>query len=195
MNISEIDRSQLGETVEIGGQIAGVWDLTKGRKYQLRDETGQIPIILWDSVLEDLSGRDRLRSGCEVALSGRVNEYKGELRVMPAQAGDVQITRLADDVTLPATQLAALPQVGAGESVWAQGEITALRTFSKGVKLQISDGSGEASILLWENIYNALPIQAELQVGRRVGAFGELSHFRDEWEIVPRSLVEVVILD
>jgi len=195
MKISEITASQMNEVVEIEGQIVGVWDLTKGRKYTVRDDSGEIPVILWDSVLEAILGRDTLRAGARVALQGRVSEYKGDLRVVPAEGSDVQITATVDDKTRPATMLADLPQVGAGQSVWVTGAITSLQAFSKGVKLRITDGSGEAVILLWENIYNALPIQDQLELDRRIGVFGEVSHFRDEWEIVPRSTTEVVVLE
>jgi len=195
MNISEINTSQLNEIVEISGQIAGVWDLTKGRKYQVRDDSGEIPVILWDDILEAIPARERLRAGAMVALSGRVSEYKGELRVVPAEGAQVQLTQPVDDATRPATKLADLPTVGAGQSVWVAGAITALHAFSKGVKLHITDGSGEATVLLWENIYDALPVKERLKISRRVGVFGELSHFRDEWEIVPRSIIEVVILE
>ena len=195
MNISEIDASHLNEIVEIAGQIVGVWDLTKGRKYQIKDATGEIPLIIWDSVLEAIPSGDRLRAGATLSLAGRVSEYKGELRIVPAAGADVRLTQTVDDQVRPATKLADLSTVGAGRSVWVTGAITAMQSFSKGHKLRITDGSGDVTILLWENIYEALPVREQLQVNRRVGVYGEVTHFRDEWEIVPRSVIELVILE
>jgi DNA/RNA endonuclease YhcR with UshA esterase domain len=195
MQIAEIASSQLNEIVEIQGRIVSVWDLTKGRKYVLKDGSGQIPVILWGDVLETIEDSDNLRVGAELSLRGRVSEYRGELRVVPAEGTDVQIPSTIDDRSRQSTPLAALSGVGAGAFAWVAGKITSMETFSKGVKLHMVDASGEAVLLLWQNIYDGIPVQEGLAVGAVVGAFGQVNHFRDDWEIVPRSSQEIVVLE
>jgi RecJ-like exonuclease len=148
MKISDIDASHLGEIVEIAGEIVGVWDLTRGRKYQVRDDSGAAPVIVWDSVLAAIPSVNRLRAGARLTLSGRVSEYKSELRVAPTDGSDIQLKQEVDDRRRVATRLADLPDVGAGCSVWVTGAITARQAFSKGFKLRITDGSGDATVLL-----------------------------------------------
>jgi hypothetical protein len=195
MKIAEITPAQLDETVEIGGRIVSVWDLPKGRKYLIQDESGKLPIILWANVLEEIPAQELVRVGAEVTVRGRVNEYKGELRVVPGHGTDVHVTAPADDKTRPSTPLGELASHGAGRSVWITAVITGMEVFSKGVKLRVSDGSGEAVVLLWQSVYDALSNQGDLAIDARLGIFGEINHFRDEWEIVPRSKTEIVVLE
>lgn len=197
MKIGEITASQLNEMVEIQGSIVSVWDLTKGRKCTVEDESGRIPLILWDNVLSGIAQPEQIRMGANVFVRGRVSEYKGELRIVPTEAADVRILSPADDAARAYTPLADVPALGAGRSTWVQGTITEMEAFSKGVKLHIADGSGKAVVLLWQNLYDALPahVQDDLNIHARVGVFGEISRYRDDWEIVPRSKTEVVILE
>jgi len=195
MKIAEITPALLNETVEIGGRIVSVWDLPKGRKYLVQDESGKLPIILWANVLEEIASQEQVRVGAQIAARGRVNEYKGELRVVPGRGTDLKVTAPADDQTRPSTPLSELASHGAGHSVWITGAITGMEVFSKGVKLRVTDGSGEAVVLLWQNVYDALSNKGDLAIDARVGIFGEINHFRDEWEIVPRSRTEIVVLE
>jgi len=185
----------LNETVDIQGQVASVWDLSKGRKYVVQDDSGQIPVILWSNVLEAMPAADQLRGGAGVAVRGRVTEYKGELRIVPFGPSDVRVTAPEHQATRPAVPLAKLAAQGAGRSAYVAGVIQSMQAFSKGVKLHIKDASGEAVVLLWQNLYDSLPVQDDLCVGARIGVFGEINHFRDEWEIVPRSKTEVTVLE
>jgi len=195
MKISEITPAQLDNVVEISGRIVSVRDLSKGCKYTVQDESGKAPVILWSNVLEETAGREQLRAGATVSVRGRVSDYKGELRVVPGRGADVKLTAPADDQTRVATPIAQLPHVGAGRSVWVVGVIASMELFSKGAKLRISDGSGEATVLLWQNVYDAMPDKDDLTLDTRVGVFGEINHFRNEWEIVPPSRTEIVILE
>jgi DNA/RNA endonuclease YhcR with UshA esterase domain len=194
MKIAEVTSAQLNEVVEISGQIVSVYDLTKGRKYVVQDDSGQMPVLLWSNVLEELPQTAQLRVGAQIAVRGRVSEYKEELRVVPARGADVRLMAPADAGARQATPIANLPNVGAGKSVWVTGVITSMETFSKGVKLHIDDGTGKATVLLWQNIYEGLEAQADLGLEAQIGVFGEVNHYRDEWEIVPRSKTEVVVL-
>jgi len=195
MKIAEITVKQLDESVEISGRIVSIRDLTKGCKFVIQDETGKIPLILWANVLEEIAERDQLRAGAEIAARGRVSEYKGELRVVPGRGSDIKLLTPADDQTRPSTPLAQLASVGVGRSVWVTGVITSLELFSKGAKVHITDGTGTAIILLWQNVYDALPDKDSLTLDTRIGVFGEVNRYRDDWEIVPRSKMELIILE
>ena len=195
MKIAEITSAQLNETGEIQGHIVSVRDLPKGRKLVVKDGSGHIPVILWDNVIEALSQVDQFRSGSQVSVRGRISEYKGELRLVPAKAADLQLVAPADASTRKRTPLGSLASVGTGNSAWVIGVIIGMEAFSKGVKLRIRDDSGEGVILLWQNVYDSLPRQESFAIDAEVGAYGEVNHFRDEWEIVPGSKTEVTLIE
>lgn len=195
MKINEITAAQLDSSVEITGRIISVRDLSKGCKYIVEDDSGKMPVIVWANVLEETAGREQLRAGATVTMRGRVSEYKGELRIAPGKASDVKLVAPADDRTRTATPIGKLPHVGAGRSVWVVGVISSMELFSKGAKLRIHDDSGEATVLLWQNVYDAMPDRDDLTLDARVGVFGEVNHFRNEWEIVPPSRTEIIIME
>jgi hypothetical protein len=55
----------------------------------LDDGSGRVVLLLWQNVFEALSDRDRLGPQARVRVSGWVNEYRGELEVIPGLAYDV----------------------------------------------------------------------------------------------------------
>jgi hypothetical protein len=195
MKVTEVTPTQLDATVEIAGRIVSVRDFSKGCKYVVQDDSGKIPVILWADVLAETVGRECLRAGAGVSVRGRVSDYKGELRIVPGHGADVKLLAPVEDQTRASTLLGDLPRVGAGQSVWVIGVITSMELFSKGVKLHISDGSGEAIVLLWQNVYDVLPDKASLTLDARIGVFGEVNHYRSEWEIAPPSWTEVSVLE
>lgn len=195
MQIGQITLAHLDQEVEIAGVITGIWDLSKGRKYHVYDQTGILPVIVWDNLLEQLPETSRMLTGAVARFRGRVKEYKGELRLMPAQPEDIRLVQPADPSTRSPVPLSRLPQVGAGNMAWVVGRITSMKALSKGIKLHIADDSGAGVVLIWSSLLQASALQDQLEIDLHLGVYGEVRQFHDEWEIVPLTSVEIIPLE
>ncbi|MGQ9518040.1 MAG: hypothetical protein ACUVWB_13775 [Anaerolineae bacterium] len=195
MQIGQITLAHLDQEVEIAGVVTGIWDLSKGRKYHVYDQTGILPVIIWDNLLEQHPEIPRMLTGAVARFRGRVKEYKGELRLMPAQPEDIRLVQPADPSTRSPVPLSRLPEVGTGNMAWVVGRITSMKAFSKGIKLHIADDSGAGVVLIWSSLLQASALQDQLEINLRLGVYGEVRQFHDEWEIVPLTSVELIPLE
>lgn len=195
MQIGQITLAHLDQEVEIAGVVTGIWDLSKGRKYHVYDQTGILPVIIWDNLLEQHPEIPRMLTGAVGRFRGRVKEYKGELRLMPAQPEDIRLVQPADPSTRSPVPLSRLPEVGTGNMAWVVGRITSMKAFSKGIKLHIADDSGAGVVLIWSSLLQASALQDQLEINLRLGVYGEVRQFHDEWEIVPLTSVEIIPLE
>jgi len=87
VNISEIDKSYVGRTVNITGKITDL-KISKGNVFfDLEDNTGGIKVVLWKDTLEllELSGVNvsEIKNENELNIIGNIQLYKGELEVIP----------------------------------------------------------------------------------------------------------------
>jgi DNA/RNA endonuclease YhcR with UshA esterase domain len=51
----------------------------------------------------------------------------------------------------------------------------------------LDDGTGEIVLLLWQNVYDAIPDAERLDAGVRVEVTGQVEEYRGELEIVPEA--------
>jgi DNA/RNA endonuclease YhcR with UshA esterase domain len=89
-SIGSITDGWADRTVTISGSIAGSDSIGKGQRLRLRDDTGEIQVILWDNVLSRIPAEE-FRSGRSVSVTGRVKLYRGQLEVVPDSADGVKL--------------------------------------------------------------------------------------------------------
>ena len=82
------------------------------------------------------------------------------------------------------TSLAALPNL-AGQEVTVQAAIVWITSFSKGVKFILDDGTGQAALIMWQNVYDDCWAAPQLLVGATVQARGTVGQYESEWQIEP----------
>ncbi|MEE9616748.1 MAG: OB-fold nucleic acid binding domain-containing protein, partial [Anaerolineae bacterium] len=58
-----------------------------GVKFPLEDDTGTIILLLWQNVYETIPDADQLVTGARVEVMGRIEEYRGELEIIPEADG------------------------------------------------------------------------------------------------------------
>lgn len=87
VKIGDIDKSFTGKTVNITGEITGLFTNNGHVFFDLKDETGKIKIVLWEDTIDILrNGKvnvDEIKNGKSVNIIGNVQLYKGELEVLP----------------------------------------------------------------------------------------------------------------
>ncbi len=172
-----------GQTLRVEGQVVAMEGFKGGLKATLDDGTGQVVLLLWDSVYGQLPDPPALDVGARVSVLGELKLYQGELEIVPARAQDV--TLLAAAPKLPLSAIADLSAAQAGQVVRVRGVLGVPQGFSAGVKVPLDDGTGRITVLLWSNIATALPRMPE--EGQRVEVLGEVSVYRDALELTPRS--------
>jgi DNA/RNA endonuclease YhcR with UshA esterase domain len=81
--------------------------------------------------------------------------------------------------------LAELPS-REGEDITVSGRVVAAASFSHGFRFTLDDGSGQATLLLWHNVYDDAWDAPQLNVGATVRATGKVGQYEGEWQIEPR---------
>jgi DNA/RNA endonuclease YhcR with UshA esterase domain len=50
-----------------------------------------ITVLIWDSVLATMLDETTIQPGAAIRVSGQVNEFNGELEIIPSIGGDVRL--------------------------------------------------------------------------------------------------------
>ncbi len=189
--IGQIGVGQVDQWVTVEGRVLEVAPFSAGVKYGLDDGSGQITLLLWDSVYQALPKPEALGPGAVLRVQGEVSEYRGELELLPEVSSDVTVlveggSQVAQ-VEAEAVQVGQLSPDDVGRRVRLTGSLGPPQPFSSGVKFNLDDGSGQIILLLWQDVYDALPQAEELGAGSQVQVTGQIEAYRGELEIVPAS--------
>jgi DNA/RNA endonuclease YhcR with UshA esterase domain len=82
------------------------------------------------------------------------------------------------------TPLSAIPDL-LDQEVTVQATIIWVTSFSQGFKFLLDDGTGQATLLLWLNVYDDCWAAPDLLIGATVRASGVVGRFEGEWQIEP----------
>jgi len=83
-----------------------------------------------------------------------------------------------------AIPLSALPN-HAGQEVTVNGRVVAAANFANGFKFTLDDGTGQATLLLWHNVYDDTWDAPQLTIGAAVQATGTVGQYEGEWQVEP----------
>ncbi|MGB9871718.1 MAG: OB-fold nucleic acid binding domain-containing protein, partial [Anaerolineae bacterium] len=72
-----------------------------------------------------------------------------------------------------------------GEEVTVEGKVIATASFSKGFKFTLDDGTGQAVLLMWLNVYDDCWDARKINLGARVRATGTVQTYENELQVVP----------
>jgi DNA/RNA endonuclease YhcR with UshA esterase domain len=134
------------------------------------------------------------RVGSLVRVSGRVDQYKDEIEIVPQAALDIDLVQAPEPLAGPVVPIGELSAARVGERVIVEAGIVAVEPFSEGVKALLDDGSAQITLLLWQNVYDVVPDRERLIAGAIVRVAGELQEYRGELEIVPGMGTDVFLL-
>lgn len=172
-----------GGWYRVQGRVVAMTGLKGGMKATLDDGTGQIFLLLWDSVYDALPEPQALDVGAEVEVEGEIQLYEGDLELVPEQPEDIRIQVAAPES--PWVEVSTLSGLDAGRVVRLRGVLGEPQAFSAGIKAPLDDGTGIITVLLWSNVAEVL--EPPPAGGLLVEVVGEISLYRDELEIIPRS--------
>ncbi len=82
------------------------------------------------------------------------------------------------------TALSSLPGLE-GQKVTVQATIVWMSSFSAGFKFTLNDGTGQATLVMWKNVYDDCWAAPQLLVGATVQAYGEVGQYEGQWQLEP----------
>jgi DNA/RNA endonuclease YhcR with UshA esterase domain len=103
---------------------------------------------------------------------------------MPDSAADVRVLVPAEPP--PWLSVGDLSVHDAGRVVRVRGVVDQVWGFSKGVKLELNDGTGVVDVVLWADLYDRIAPKPE--TGLPVEIAGVVEVYRDAPELIPRSI-------
>ncbi|HEY68766.1 MAG TPA: hypothetical protein G4N97_10920 [Thermoflexia bacterium] len=194
--IGALTTADVGRMVTLRGTLGQPEPFSAGVKFLLDDGTGQIILLLWSNVAE--SAPDGLGAGAQVVVTGEVSEYRGELELIPRNAGEIRVTG-AGEAPIPAPTPSPPPteaearaigdvtSADVGQTLTLVGTLGEPQTFSKGIKFPLDNGTGTIILLLWQNVYDAIPDADLLVAGAQVEVVGRIDEYRGDLEIIPEA--------
>jgi len=186
--IGELTAADAGQLAVVRGAVTKVSPFSSGVKYTLDDGTGAVIVLLWQNVYEAIPDTGQLVTGSRVEVVGQIDEYRGELEIIPDEDG-ITITGAGPASTPEPAQAAinTITPAQVGQVATVQGALGEKETFSAGIKFELSDGTDTIILLLWQNVYDAIPDADRLVVGATVKVTGEIEEYRGELEIIPEA--------
>jgi DNA/RNA endonuclease YhcR with UshA esterase domain len=183
--IGELTTADAGQLVIVRGTVTEMEPFSSGVKYTLDDGNGMIILLIWQDVYDLLPDPAALDKGAEIQVQGEVAEYRGQLELIPELGEDVEV--LAAAAPPIGTAIAALTTADVDRMVMLRGTLGEPETFSQGVKFPLDDGSGTIVLLLWQNVYDAIPDVSHLVAGAQVEVAGRIEEYQGDLEIIPEA--------
>jgi DNA/RNA endonuclease YhcR with UshA esterase domain len=97
--IGQVNAELIDRWLTVSGHVTDISPFSAGVKYTLQDDSGQITLLLWQSLHEQLSdsdkpfdkAHDKLAVGATLRVQGQVAEYWGEMEIVPQLPQDVSM--------------------------------------------------------------------------------------------------------
>jgi DNA/RNA endonuclease YhcR with UshA esterase domain len=88
--VADITMAMTGTPVVISGRLSEPKSLPGGVIYTLKDDSGKMPLVLWDRFIPG-EEREDLQGGKIITVRGEVGTYKGALQVVPRDPAELWI--------------------------------------------------------------------------------------------------------
>jgi RecJ-like exonuclease len=174
------------------GEVTAVASFSRGYRFTLRDNSGQVTLLMWDNVYDDCWDAPQINLGATVWALGEVGYFDNDLQIVPSFGGHVKVNAPASPPP-PPVEIGTLGD-WIGQRVTVVGEIVRTESSSSGQTLFVSDGRDEIAIFIWQNSYDRIPKRAALTPGARVRVVGPVSIFRNNRQIIPTLPYDLVVL-
>jgi DNA/RNA endonuclease YhcR with UshA esterase domain len=181
--IGAISRTDVGEVFKIAkAGIADISYFSAGVKYTLTDATGSFILLLWQNVLEEFPDRYDLSAGSQVRVRGRIEEYQGELEVVPQSASGIRIVDPGERLPIEKRAVSDITPSDEGRVFIIKGTVTRSEVHDW-LYLWIHDGTGEILIYVPERVVQYAP--TGVVAGTRLRVTGEVDIYKGVLEIIP----------
>jgi DNA/RNA endonuclease YhcR with UshA esterase domain len=189
--IGAITNGDVGRTLTIArAGIADVSYFSQGVKYTLTDPTGSIILLVWQDVMEKIPDRYALFAGSQVRVIGEIDEYEGDLEVIPQAGADVAVIAPGERPPIEQRAVDRITPSDEGRIFTVEGRVTRVEG-SGWLRIWLNDGTGEILIFVPERLVEYLP--AGIGGGVRLRVTGEVDIYKGAMEIIPLAGVDVEV--
>lgn len=122
--IGDLDESRVNQRVQVSGNVTRVSKFSQGMRAVIADDTGEITVVLWQDVYDEIGNASDLQKGAHVNVLGKLTQYRGELEIVPNRAGDVRISPAVAQNVLTAAGNATTAAVRATVPGYSSGTYT-----------------------------------------------------------------------
>lgn len=164
--ISAADRDKL---VKVVGAVTEASNFSAGFKLVLNDGTGQIAVTLFENAFDSLAKPADVNVGATLTVTGRVEEFNGELELIPSSGRHVVVSA-PPKREVKAYKLGAITGNDHNAVVQIEGQVAAVDKFENGLDVLVKDDSGAQTARLW----NVVAERAPLKVGDSVRVVGRV---------------------
>ncbi|MCL7454381.1 MAG: OB-fold nucleic acid binding domain-containing protein, partial [Anaerolineae bacterium] len=155
--IGAISGDDVGATLAIArAGIAEVDYFSKGIRYTLTDGSGSIILLVWQDVLEYVEARFDLFPGSQVQVAGRIDQYEGDLEIVPRRGADLVLLQRGQRAPLEERTVSAIGPPDEGRVFTVEGTITRMEE-DGWRKMWLKDGTGEVLIYVPARVVPYLP--------------------------------------
>jgi DNA/RNA endonuclease YhcR with UshA esterase domain len=186
VSIGELTTADVDRWVTLRGMLGQPEIFSKGVKFPLNDGSGAITLLFWQNVYE--RAPEGLKEGVQLVVTGQVAEYQGELELTNLNAGKMLVVGVGEAQQVGGGMTQAIGDVTLADLRQTRvlvGTLGEMETFSAGVKFPLYDDTGAITLLLWQNIYAAIPNADQLTSGARVEVVGLIDEYQGDLEIIP----------
>lgn len=184
---------RMGEKVTVEGKVIAAASFSEGFKFTLDDGTGQVTLLMWHNVYDDCRDARKINIGAYVRATGKVEQYQGQLEVIPQWGREVKALRAAAPAA-PTRQVASITAADEGQRVRIEGTVARIEKGREYTRLFVNDGSGEMLIFIWANVYERIPNRERLESpGTPVQVVGSVTIYKGTLEVVPALPYDVIV--
>jgi DNA/RNA endonuclease YhcR with UshA esterase domain len=189
--IGTISRNDIGRTLTLDqAGIASLDYFSSGVKYTLSDGSGTITLLIWQNLMEEIPDRYDLIPGSQVGVTGRIEEYEGDLEIIPERGNGVRLLRRGERLPIEARRAADITPSDEGRVFTVAGSVS--RAEGDGwLRLWVRDDSGEILVFVPQRTVPYLP--TGLGAGARLRVTGEVEIYRGSLEIIPLAAADVEV--
>ena len=156
----------------------------------LSDGTGDIILLLWQNLLEEIPERYALVPGNQIQVVGVIDEYVGDLEIIPREGAGVVVLTQGTSLPIEDRQVKDITPSDEGRVFTVEGVV--IRTEGDGwLKVWLGDSTGEILEFVPERTVPYLP--PALEAGGRLQVTGEVDIYKGILEIIPLAGVDIVV--
>ncbi|MEH7749115.1 OB-fold nucleic acid binding domain-containing protein [Neobacillus drentensis] len=182
ISIQSIDKSMVGETVSIVGEIINHKDHKNGHVFlTVKDASGEILIPIF---ADKNINTDTFVTGNQFQFAGNVDEFNGEIEIIPSKQEDI----------VPTNPITRINEKDEGQLKTISGKIISKYTHPQGhifITLKVQETGQELEIPLFSSLH---PNPDEYPINSEVNLKGKVTVYKNRLQIIPNSLNDLTII-
>lgn len=192
-NMAEIGPGDEFRYIEVHGDVREIRQPFQGLTLiTVGDSSGELDVAISGDVEKLYGSLPPFTLGDTLRIRGIVTFFRDAPQLVLRHPKDVEKLEV-ENTAAKVQSIAELNASQVNQRVRVMGKVTSVSRFSQGVRVALTDDTGEITLVLWQDILDRIGHEDELQKGAQVSAVGKLTRYRGDFEIQPSSPEDVSI--